>query len=235
MEYKKYKTELHCHSREVSPCSNEPAENIVEKYVRYGYSTVVLTNHLSKYVMDTAVPDGSWREKAEFFIEGYRKLKKAAEGRLNILLGAEIRFPEHNNDYVLYGLTEEFLLSHENLYDTDVFTFHDNTWQDIITIQAHPFRCNQHIIFPWCVDGWEIYNGHPDQNSANEAAKAYAKNYPGRIYTSGTDHHDDNHFPAGGILTDFEIKTNEQLLKVLRGGYYTLIEDEDVRVGKKRL
>lgn len=235
MEYRKYKTELHCHSKEVSPCANEPAENIVEKYVRYGYSTIVLTNHLSRFAMDSAVPNGTWREKAEFFIDGYRKLKKAAEGKLNILLGAEIRFPQHNNDYVIYGLTEEFLLSHENVYDTDVFTFHDNTWQDIITIQAHPFRCNQHIIFPWCVDGWEVYNGHPDQNSANEAAKAYAATHPGRIYTSGTDHHDDNHFPAGGIITDFEIKTNKQLLNVLRGGYYTLIEEEDIRLGKKRL
>ena len=32
----KYKTELHCHSRDASGCSSESVEGIFEKYLKYG-------------------------------------------------------------------------------------------------------------------------------------------------------------------------------------------------------
>lgn len=236
MENRKYKTELHCHSRDASPCADESAEGIVEKYLRYGYSTIVLTNHFSSVCHPTPDYDKkSWKEKVRHFVHAYEILKDAAGDRLNILLGAEVRFPQYVNDYILLGLTEEYLLAHEDFYMTDVQSFHDIAWMDIIMVQAHPFRWNTHIMYPWAVDGYEVYNGHPGQNSANEAAIAYAKNYPEKIVTSGSDHHDTIHFPTGGIETDFEIKTNEQLLETLRSKKYSLIMEEDIRLGKKRL
>ena len=42
---KKYKTELHCHTVEMSGCASETAAAMIDKYVACGYTTVVLTNH----------------------------------------------------------------------------------------------------------------------------------------------------------------------------------------------
>lgn len=233
-----YKTELHCHSKDVSTCADESAEGIVEKYLRYGYNTVLLTNHLSLNCHSTEFfKDFTWEQKVDHFVNGYRKLKKAAEGTsLNILFGAEIRFPQYFNDYLLIGLTEEYLLSHENLYCTDVASFHKMSSADgLLLIQAHPFRPNLHIVDPEDVDGYEVYNGHPGWNSANDGAFRYAKNVGAKIITSGTDHHDTVHFPTGGIITSYEIKTMEQLMKTLKNGSYALIKEEEIRLGHKRL
>lgn len=238
MNKKLFKTELHCHSKEVSTCANEGADVIVPKYLKYGYSTLVITNHLSLNCHSTDYFAGkSWEEKAEHFIEGYRAFKKVADGTgLNIIFGAEIRFPQYFNDYLLFGLTEEYLLSHENIYCTDVATFHEQCKRDgLLLIQAHPFRQDLHIISRSAVDGYEVYNGHPFQEGANKAAFEYGKSVPGAILTSGTDHHGTNYYPAGGIMTGHEIKTSGDLLSTLRSGNYFLIADEDVRTGKKRL
>lgn len=234
----KYKTELHCHSRDVSTCSNESAEGIVEKYLRYGYSTILLTNHLSKNCHSTPQFEGkSWKEKCDHFVNGYHVLKKAAEGTpLNILFGAEIRFPENSNDYILIGLTEEYLYSHEDLYCVSVGKFHEQCYKDgMLLIQAHPMRRGMYINYQWDVDGWEVYNGHPTQVSSNSAAFEFARQYPEKHMTSGSDHHDTDHMPTGGILTDFEIKSVQQIYDTLKSGNYSLIMEEDIRLGKKRL
>ena len=54
-------------------------------------------------------------------------------------------------------------------------------------------------------------------------AEAWAEKY-GKIKTSGTDHHDPDHQPRGGILTDFPITSEKQLIEVLRSGNYELIK-----------
>ena len=232
----KFKTELHCHTCEVSRCASENAADTAEKYIKYGYSTIVLTNHLSAFSFNEEMRERSWKEKIDFFIDGYEAVKKAANGRLNILLSAEIRFRENQNDYLLLGIDPDFLYGHENFYDMSVGQFYPNCiYPDYLLIQAHPFRHNMTVTPPYFIDGWEVYNGHPTQNSHNDAAEVYANHYPNKHKVSGSDHHDADHFPAGGIMTDFEINTNEELLKVIRSGEYTLIKEEDIRLGNKRL
>lgn len=232
----KYKTELHCHTSEVSRCAFENAEDTVEKYLKYGYSTVVLTNHLSPYSFSIENESKCWKEKIDFFVDGYNKMKKAAGDRLNVLFGAEVRLRESPNDYLLFGITPEFLYSHENFYEMPLSKFYPEIiFPDYLLIQAHPFRAYMVIEPPYFVDGWEVYNGHPTQISNNEAVEVYAKSYENKHKTSGSDHHDADHFPTGGIETDFEIRTESELLKTIRSGNYSLIKEEDIRLGKKRL
>ncbi len=234
----KYKTELHCHTAGVSHCANEGPEETVEKYLRYGYSTVVLTNHLANSnFARMGYGEASWREKAGMFIDGYEKLKRAAAGRLNILFGAEIRFDELENDYLLFGMTPEFLIDHPGMLEMSVGEFYDkiNHPNRFIIIQAHPMRFKIQHVFPWHIDGYEVYNGHPHNESYNKAARAYAEYFPAKIFTSGSDHHDTDHFPAGGIETDFEVKTMDELMDAFRSRSFTLIEDEEIRTGSKRL
>ena len=234
----KFKTELHCHTSEVSRCAGENAADTVEKYIKYGYSTVVLTNHLSRGTFNTdELRDAPWETKAAHFINGYNIMKEAAGDRLNILFGAEINFPENNNDYLVFGLTPEILLEHPDMHLMNLETFYNEVnhphW--MITIHAHPMRWRCQIMYPWFVDGWEIYNGHPRNQSHNEVTKAYAAYYPNKIVTSGSDHHDPEDFPDGGIETDFEIKTMEELMATFRSKEYTIIEEEEIREGTKRL
>ena len=48
--------------------------------------------------------------------------------------------------------------------------------------------------------------------------------------TSGTDHHNPDHMPAGGIRTDFPITSEQMLIDTLKAGNYALIRgDEDAR------
>lgn len=234
----KFKTELHCHTSEVSHCAGENASDTVEKYLKYGYKTLVLTNHLSRANFKRmGYGDRPWEDKAKMFIDGYEKMKEAARGRMNILFGAEIRFDDLENDYLLFGLTSEVLLDNPDMYGMTVGEYYDKinhpNW--FIIIQAHPMRFHMQNVLPWYVDGWEIYNGHPDNESHNRAARAYAEYFPSKIYTSGSDHHDANHFPAGGIETDYEIKTMDDLMNTFRARSYTLIEEEEIRLGNKRL
>ncbi|MBQ7715124.1 MAG: PHP domain-containing protein [Clostridia bacterium] len=236
---KKYKTELHCHTSEVSHCAGESAADTVEKYLKYGYSTLVLTNHLarSNFRHMGYGDDTSWEDKAKFYIEGYYKMKEAAAGRMNILFGAEIRFDELENDYLLYGMSPEFMISHPDMYAMTVGEFYEkiNHPNLFIIIQAHPMRHKMQHVYPWFVDGWEVYNGHPHNESYNRAAKAYAEYFPNKIFISGSDHHDKDHYPAAGIETDFEIKTMDELMATFRSKDYSLIEEEDIRLGNKRI
>jgi histidinol phosphatase-like PHP family hydrolase len=103
-----YKTELHCHTSEVSKCSSVPAKDFVEAYIEKGYSTLVITNHFSKYAFNH-IEDAPWKEKIDLFMTAYHNAVNASKGRLNILLGMEYRNKYSANDYLVYGVTEDFL------------------------------------------------------------------------------------------------------------------------------
>ena len=91
-----YKTELHCHTRDASPCSNMSAEETVERYLEYGYTTVVLTNHFCAF--STMMDQSQWLLHCEKTFRAYDNMVNAAHGRLNVLLGMEARFEENHND-----------------------------------------------------------------------------------------------------------------------------------------
>ena len=116
-----YKTELHLHTSEVSPCSYQTAEEVAEVFIREGYSTVIVANHYCDYVMNNA--GETWEGRFAHFMKGYRAMKDYAGDRLNVLLGAELRFEEALNDYLVFGLTEEFLHDHPDLHKMTLKTF----------------------------------------------------------------------------------------------------------------
>lgn len=96
----KYKTELHAHTSEVSRCAHICGEELVEIYEKAGYSTVVITDHMSKRTFPV-VKKRKWNEYVDDYLIGYNAAKKAAQGRLNIILGMEISFYENDNDYLV--------------------------------------------------------------------------------------------------------------------------------------
>ena len=234
-----YKTELHCHSGVVSSCGRLSPERIVERYLEHGYSTVVITDHLSRYTFEAGNYGGKddWDEKVDFFLTSYQLLQKAAAGKLNVLLGMEARLHGHHAaDYLVYGVTEEFLRAHSGLLSYHFKDFSKAVrGAGMLLVQAHPFRNHMLVTPPDRLDGVEIYNGHEKQTSdfRNRMAEMWAEHYD-LIPTSGSDLHTEDMMISGGIETAEPITSSEQLIEVLRSRDYGILRrDKSLDSDKK--
>lgn len=221
-----YKTELHLHTKEVSDCGTVSAFDSAELYLEAGYSTVLVTDHMSRFTFKNKRFDHSghsWDEKCDFYLGGYRAMLEAAAGRFNVLFGMELRSNTDNNDYLIYGMTEEFMRSCPDMMDMPIKELVPIIREaGMLFFQAHPFRNNMKIQKPELLDGIEVYNGHPGQASRNEIAGLWADKF-GLLKCGGSDFHHAHHTPAAGIETDCPITTNAQLVEILRSGDFTLI------------
>ena len=216
-----FKTELHCHSNDISACARVSTQDIINKFYEAGYSTLVLTNHFSQGTLDH-VGAKSWDEWIDKFVGAYEKLKNEALGKLNILLGLELRLNDSDNDYLVFGATEEFLRKIPHVFDLWPEDFHRLANENgCLFVQAHPFRNHMKIKRPDCLDGVEVFNGHFGHDSRNDIAELWAERY-NLIKTSGTDFHYNDSPANGGIFTECEITSMEQLVEILKSGNYTL-------------
>lgn len=221
----KYLTELHAHTFPASSCSRISPLQLADAYIRAGYSTLVLTNHLSDHTLSLRGLDYNWEERIDFFIKDFNDLKNAADGRLNIILGAEITLRENSNDYLVYGIDESFLRENPSLFDMKVKELANLVRKkEYLIYQAHPFRNRMTVVNPKILDGIEVYNGHGEHDSRNDIAYMWAEKYNLKAI-SGTDYHYPEHTAGAGILTETPIVNSEDLLCVLKKGEYTLVRD----------
>ncbi|MBO4972882.1 MAG: transposase [Clostridia bacterium] len=226
-----FKTELHLHSAEVSDCARVFSKDIADTYAAHGYSTVVITNHMSQYTFSSkrngARENMTWEEKVDFYLNGYYSLKEAANGRFNVLLGMELRFYDSANDYLIYGVTEDFLRSNGDLMQLKnakgLRPLIDEN--GLLLYQAHPFRNGMQVTNPAYLDGIEVFNGHLDHDSRNDVAEIWADKFDLKR-TSGSDYHYPAQTPNAGILTDFEIQDNETLVSTLKSGQFMLLKGQ---------
>ncbi len=222
---KKYLYEMHFHTKNTSNCANVSAEKAVEEYIKAGYDGIVVTDHLSP---STYIKYGrellSWRKKVDFFLRGYNAAKKRAAGRINVLLGMELRFKtsEGDNDYLVYGITENFLYEHPELLNLNIKKFYKLAQENgFLVFQAHPFRVGMKVTNPNFIDGIEIFNGNPRHNSSNDIAEMWAKKYD-LMVTSGSDYHEYEDLGSGGIWFDKEILDNKTLIEELKKRNYEI-------------
>ncbi len=222
---KKYLYEMHFHTKNTSNCANVKAEIAVEEYIKAGYDGIVVTDHLSpstfmKYGRELL----PWKKKVDFFLRGYKAAKKTANGRIPVLLGMELRYntSEGENDYLVYGITEEFLYSHPEILEMNSKTFYDLAKENhLLVFQAHPFRIGMKVTNPKFLDGVEIFNGNPRHNSSNDIAEMWAKKYD-LLVTSGSDYHEIEDLGSGGIWFNKEITDNKTLVEELKSKNYEL-------------
>lgn len=226
-----FKTELHCHSTTVSKCASATPETIVETYLAHGYTTVVLTDHFSRFTFNNK-KHGDRRghthaQRVDFFLSGTEALRAAAGDRLFVIQGCELRLNTDDNDYQIYGDSGDFLYANPDIMDIDIAELSRRTHEaGLLLIQAHPFRNEMRISDPRLLDGIEIYNGAVGHDSRNDIALRWAERYPHLIRTSGSDYHrTSNGLVSGGIVTDEPITSNTQLVSVLRSGGYTILGD----------
>ncbi|MBQ8145170.1 MAG: PHP domain-containing protein [Clostridia bacterium] len=221
-----FKTELHCHSSEVSECARVSASELVKKYISQGYSTLVLTNHFASFTYNY-LKCIDWQDWIDKYTHGYKILKEIAGDKLEVLLGVELRPVNSPNDYLLYGADEAFLREHEWLFRLSVEELSRVTRENgILLIQAHPFRNNMCISSPGLLDGIEVYNGsalgHYKTDSRNDIALAWAKKFD-LLCTSGSDLHYPDDPPCAGILTEQKISDASTLVRVLKSKSYSII------------
>ncbi len=221
-----YKYELHCHTKEVSRCAGVYASEAVKMYKERGYSGIVITDHYSP--MTFGLPALFYPEKRiSFYTRGYKEALKYSDSDFTVLLGMELRYYATANDYLVYGVTEEFLKKSGNLMIKYPKRFYKLAKANgLIVLQAHPFREGMIRINPKYLDGAEVFNGKTNRER-NEKAALYAEKNGMEIKTSGSDFHRQSSFAKGGIITSAPIKSNDDLLKTLRSGNYELIENYD--------
>lgn len=218
-------TEMHFHTAETSNCGKLPANESVKKYIKLGYKTIVVTDHLSTHTyFKYDYKNLSWNEKIDVFLKGYKEALKAANGQINILLGMELRFDDDSdpNDYLVYGISEKFLRENKDLLDMNIKQFsklaHKN---NLLIFQAHPFRFGMKVTNPKYLDGVEIFNGNPRHNSNNDITRMWAEKYKLK-FIAGSDHHENGDEGNAGIIFENKIASNDILLRELNSQSYKI-------------
>jgi len=220
------KIETHIHTRENDLCAHVSAAEIVRLYRDAGYGGLVITDHYFNLFHDWFAGElaGKTHEQAiDRWLLGYRNAR--AEGErlgMTVLLGAEVRFGDSIEDYLVYGLDEAFLKSAPLLNTLDLETFLALKSARALVYQAHPFRPLIKPAPPDLLFGAEVYNGGTARE-ANDKARRWAEEN-GLAMISGSDFHSRDQLAKGGIDTDGEIQDEDDFLRVLRERGYSLIE-----------
>lgn len=218
------KIEMHAHTRETSPCAHVKAEDVVSEYIKAGYDAVVITDHFNNYVLE-AEPNQDLRSRVTRYLKGYHNALAASKGTdLRIILGTEISLyhcgPE---DYLLYGVTEEFLYANPQMYELSLRGLREKCKDNgILLFQAHPGRTGHRMADSKLLDGAEVYNGNPRHVNNNGTVYKWAKE-KNLMFSSGSDYHQKEDLGKGGIITDFDVKDSVELAEVLRSGDYELL------------
>ena len=209
--------DTHVHTSEVSPCSYTPAAEAIGYYLDAGYDGLVITDHYTYGVCDPEIESGLTQDAAvERFLSGYEAAIRTAAGKMTILLGMELRFYEMNNDFLVFGISHDFLLKYPDIRHMRPSTFHQLAKEnDLLVFAAHPFRNGMMVLPPSVIDGVEVMNGHLGHDSRNYLAEAYADQF-NLLKSSGSDFHEAGNEARGGIITKTSIRDNKDLLECLR-------------------
>lgn len=213
-----YRYETHLHTSITSACSRFTPEEIVDKYSRLGYAGIFVTDHFLNG--NTTVPrDLSWERRVTRFCAGYRLAKKAAEGKFDVFFGFEYSYK--GTDFLVYGLSEEWLLAHPEIMEMRVTQFAPFARSEgALVVQAHPYREANYIdhirLFPSVVDGVEVFNATMHE-STNRLAEILANAY-GLKMTAGSDIHGKGQETLGGVAFREKIKSERDFIDKIKRG-----------------
>ena len=227
-----YCFELHCHTAEVSYCASCKAEQSVALLKGAGYDGVAITNH---YYRDWFTSkEGSWPEKIQVWLSGYRLAKEAGERLgLAVVLGVELAFDScPNNHFLSFGMEESFFELHPRLYEMTPADY----WELANPLgfyfgQAHPLR-GDHFCRPEdpsILHGMEFFNGHGEHGNHNAQVYEIVEQN-GLIGTVGSDFHHPYQLGTTAMLFPTLPQSSSQLAFLLRN---RLIDGYLIRCGEK--
>lgn len=212
----KFKFDLHVHTKETSACGNIIGRDVAKMYKEAGYDGIVITDHYLKEFFDQ-FPNKSWDKKIDEFLKGFINTKTVAEKiGLKVILGMELRFTDSQNDFLIYGIDEEFLRENKELYLLNIDQFRELIKdKDIMIFQAHPFRAGHYVMNIEALDGIEIFNGNARHDSRNHLASTFAKEND-LIGISGSDFHEIEDLSRGGIVLCKMVNSSKELVRQLK-------------------
>ncbi len=222
-----YKYQMHSHTLPCSACSQMTPRELVKSLHKGGYSGFVITNHFihGNTGINRHIP---WNDFVLEYEKDYNECKKHAEKYgMDVIFGLEEGVGE-GLEILCYGVTPEILYAHPELRSRNASLWHDvMNSHGAICIQAHPFRERDYIPQPKAlpleiIDGFEIFNA---DNSYKNDAKAVelSKNHPELITVSGADTHIPETACLCGITVSKRIKSETELVEILKSGKYELI------------
>ena len=220
-----YKYEMHIHT---SPCSGGGSDirDHIDTLISKGYSGMVVTNHF--YSGDTRIDRNMpWEE----FVDAYRKdylngLDYARTVDFDLLFGLE----EHvggGQEILIYGITPELIAAHPELKASSAEKYAEVVHSaGGLVYQAHPYRAREYITVPFplgCLDkldGIEVYNAG-NLPEWNESARQLADER-GLACIAGSDGHSTQSAGRAGIEAKVRIKSNDDLIRILKNREYTI-------------
>lgn len=223
-EYR-YKIETHAHTSPISTCSEVPVLELIDTYSGLGYDGIVLTNHFM-YNYSSCMRDNSVEDGVKKYLSDYREAVELGKKKnIRVLLGAEIRFTESDNDYLVYGIDEKMLIEIYGRLQDGVENFRKNySMPKSVFLQAHPFRDGMTEMDPKLLDGIESFNMHPEHKSRNAVANLYAKKNNMNITIAGSDFHSSKgrDFSVSAVLTRKMPNDSFEFAEILKNKDYLL-------------
>lgn len=213
-----YKIEMHCHTSETSPCAKTSAVELVKLYKDAGYNGIIITDH---FCYSNFKNEDNWDNVVNRFLKGYLKAKEEAKKHhIDIYLGMEIRFLDSNNDYLVYGIDEQFLYDNPWLYMKDLRHLDEICENKYLIVQAHPYRWDNTLADIKYLDGIEYNNTNPNNDCNNEKAyNAWIKT--DLIGTCGCDFHSPDCINQNEHMELYENPTNNyKLIDLLKNKQY---------------
>ena len=191
----------HTHTAETSKCGHLPAAEVVARYVRSGFSGLVVTDHLHPEYLSRIDKDHDWNKAMDHYLSGYHASKKRGdEVGFQVILGTELRFPENDNDYLVYGIDEDWLRSNPYVCCMSAREFWQKFHDQVLIIHAHPYRDGNTVVFEDAVHGTEIINGNPRHDNHNDLALDLARRHPGFFRLAGSDTHQAGDEARAGVI-----------------------------------
>jgi len=218
MQEYKYRIELHTHTYPASGDSVITPEEMVQIYAERGFDGVVISNHFY------STPNVGKKEKIARYINDIERAQKEAEKyHIKVYFGAEIRFDENKNDYLVVGMDSDILSVCYDFLPKGLEVFRQEVkLSNSLLIHAHPFRDGMVLMNPELLDGVETFNMYPRQNSRVSFAVRYAKENNISITTPGSD----IHYKNQGFETVCALRTrilphdSFELAAILKSGDY---------------
>jgi predicted metal-dependent phosphoesterase TrpH len=217
--------EIHCHTGEVSVCAWVDAISIVRMHKEAGFEGICITDHYHEefFKKHSGLKD---KEIVDIYLSGYRLARK--EGSrigIKVMLGMEIRFEDNDNDYLVYGITEDMLFENPYMFRMGLEDFSDMARVNgLLLIQAHPFRDNMTRVNPRFIDGIETVNGNIRHNSRNHLSESYAIVNNLRKM-GGSDFHRECDLNMVAMHFFDEINSEADLVKSIKDGNYAIVHE----------
>ncbi len=221
-----YLYDPHTHTAEVSQCGHINAEDVVDLYHNKGFAGIAVTDHLHEGYISSLMCSSDWQECVSAYMAGYRfALARAEKHGMDVIFGAEIRFPENDRDYLIYGIDESFLRRNPFLHRLGHRAFFEHFGKEILIIQAHPFRdfdMKGEDIYSDCIHGVEMVNCNQRHDNQNGKAKELCVNIPRLHRVCGSDTHRPGDEARAAIVFGHRVHDSFEYKAAVEAGKYEI-------------